>query len=191
MAAASGTGATASSATSASSSTAPPTTTTTTPPPISTTTTPPPPPPTHVPATTPSTPKPAAKAAPVKPAPTGLVPGTPCAATDSACASLSTNQAWLIRDGVVVSGPVQIKPGGPGADRATPTGTFHVLSKQKDFWSTEFNAPMPNSVFFYPGDAFHTGSLERYSAGCVHLAAADSQRFYDFLKIGDVVQILP
>ncbi|GAA3558945.1 hypothetical protein GCM10022222_48160 [Amycolatopsis ultiminotia] len=103
---------------------------------------------------------------------------------------LSAHRAWLVRDGKVLYGPVSMLPGRKG--HATPTGTFHVTSKEKLHRSREFdNAPMPNSVFFYPGDAFHTGSLKTYSHGCVHLSATSSLRFFTTLHVGDVVQVVP
>ncbi len=80
-------------------------------------------------------------------------------------------------------------PGKKGS--TTPVGNFRVLSKEKMHYSKEFdNAPMPNSVFFYPGDAFHAGSLSNYSNGCIHLSNAASLKFYNTLKIGDVVQVV-
>jgi len=73
----------------------------------------------------------------------------------------------------------------------TPTGMFHVISKEKMHYSHEFdNAPMPNSVFFYPGDAFHTGSLSTPSHGCVHLSSTSSLEFFNTLQVGDPVQIV-
>lgn len=90
----------------------------------------------------------------------------------------------------MIYGPVPALGGRKG--NATPTGTFHVLSKEKVHLSREFdNAPMPNSVFFYPGDAFHTGSLSTPSHGCVHLSSAASQKFFDTLQVGQEVQIVP
>jgi hypothetical protein len=117
-------------------------------------------------------------------------PGVPCAATVSACVDLSAHKAWLLEGGKVVYGPVPMLPGRPS--NPTPTGTFHVYSKEKMHLSKEFdNAPMPNSVFFYPGDAFHTGSLTVYSHGCIHLSSAASLKFFNTLSIGDVVQVVP
>ncbi len=67
-----------------------------------------------------------------------------------------------------------------------------MLSKEKVHLSKEFDdAPMPNSVFFYPGDAFHTGSLSVYSHGCIHLSAGASLKFFTTLHVGDVVQVVP
>ncbi len=137
---------------------------------------------------------PAAQAAPAAaPAPAGdavqLVEGTPCTVTAKACIDLADRQAWLISGGEVVGGPVPIMPGAP--DVPTPVGTFTVLWKDKNHISKEYaGAPMPNSVFFTRGGvAFHEGSLHRFSAGCVHLSKTDSESFYDYLQVGDQVQV--
>ncbi|MBN9746470.1 hypothetical protein DMP23_36215 [Amycolatopsis sp. A1MSW2902] len=138
------------------------------------------------------TPKPAPKP---KADPEPSTADVPCAAAaaasgTSACVDISAHRAWLLQDGKVIYGPVSMLPGRKG--HATPTGTFHVLSKEKLHLSKQFdNAPMPNSVFFYPGDAFHTGSLKVYSHGCIHLSATSSLRFFNTLHIGDVVQVVP
>ena len=123
------------------------------------------------------------------------VAGTPCTSAARACVDIDAHKAWLINNGVVVRGPVRVDTGGRGED--TPTGdVFRVYRKDKDFKSTEFPlpngqpAPMPYSVFFEDGGiAFHAGDPSRASAGCVHLAPADAQAFYDFLQIGDHVQV--
>ncbi len=139
---------------------------------------------------------PSALAAPaVAPAPTApagdvqLVDGTPCTVTAKACVDLASRQAWLISGGKVVGGPVDMMPGSP--DEPTPVGTFSVLWKDKNHLSKEYhNAPMPNSVFFTNGGvAFHQGSLQSFSAGCVHLSKTDSESFYSYLQVGDQVQV--
>lgn len=154
---------------------------------------------TSSPATSTSKPKPTT----TKPKPTTTKPKPPVtAAADvpcakaaaasgtAACVDISAHKAWLLQDGKVIYGPVSMLPGRKG--NATPTGSFHVLSKEKMHYSREFdNAPMPNSVFFYPGDAFHTGSLKTYSHGCVHLSATSSLKFFNTLHVGDVVQVVP
>ncbi|MFJ9781756.1 L,D-transpeptidase [Amycolatopsis sp. NPDC101161] len=152
--------------------------------------------PTPTPSTTKPAPTTSAKPKPKpKPAAPASDPGVPCAAAaasagTAACVDLSAHKAWILQGGKVVYGPVPMLPGRKGY--ATPTGTFHVLSKEKVHLSKEFdNAPMPNSVFFYPGDAFHTGSLSVYSHGCIHLSAGASLKFFNTLHIGDVVQVVP
>ncbi|WP_370945561.1 L,D-transpeptidase [Amycolatopsis sp. cg5] len=115
-------------------------------------------------------------------------PVMPCAATTRACVSLSQRLAWLLEDGQVVYGPVPTMPGGP-AD-PTPVGTWPVDRKNKVYRSRQYNLPMPNSVFFYPGVAFHEGSLTEFSHGCLHLSKEDSERFFAALQRGDRVQVV-
>ncbi|RSN04661.1 hypothetical protein DMC63_39350 [Streptomyces sp. WAC 05977] len=137
------------------------------------------------------TPKPTPKPAP-KPAPNAA--DVPCKAAlaspgVSACVDLSALKTWLLQDGKVIYGPVKQLPGKKGY--ATPTGIFHVSAKVKNYHSKQFDAPMPNSVFFLPGIAFHTGSLSVYSHGCIHLSAAASQKYFTLLQKGGVVQVVP
>lgn len=116
-------------------------------------------------------------------------PGMPCARSVRACMSLSRGQAWL-SDGAghITYGPVPAHGGSRRA--ATPVGTFHVLSKNAHYYSREFNAPMPDAVFFYPGDAFHADNPAVASSGCIHLSTGAAQRFYQTLRIGDRVQVV-
>ncbi|WP_018333842.1 L,D-transpeptidase [Actinomycetospora chiangmaiensis] len=116
---------------------------------------------------------------------------TPCAPTAKACVDISAKKAWLTDGhGKIVYGAVPITTGGKGYE--TPTGTFSVMWKDKNHKSDEYNgAPMNNSVFFAPGDAFHEGSLQRDSAGCVHLSHDASEKFFDYLNVYDQVQIVP
>lgn len=124
------------------------------------------------------------------------VAGTPCTAAAAACVDVNKKQAWLIKDGKIMRGPVTISTGGSGKD--TPTGNvFRVYRKDANFKSSEFKlpngqpAPMPNAVFFEDGGiAFHSGSPQRASAGCVHLSTADSLAFFNYLNIGDHVQVM-
>jgi len=135
----------------------------------------------------PAAPAPAAPPAPPKPAVPAKPAGVPCAATVRACIDLAHNKAWLLRGGVVEYGPVPITSGKPGY--RTPVGTFRVLSKERLHLSRAFdNAPMPYSVFFIPGIAFHQGSLAVTSHGCIHLSKAAAIRFFGSLARGDVVQ---
>jgi L,D-transpeptidase catalytic domain len=122
-----------------------------------------------------------------KPAAPAIPPGVPCAATVRACIDLAHNRAWLVRGGVVEYGPVPITSGKSGY--RTPAGTFRVLSKERLHLSRAFDdAPMPYSVFFIPGIAFHQGSLSVPSHGCIHLSKAAAARFFGSLARGDVVQ---
>ena len=118
-----------------------------------------------------------------------LVEGTPCTVAARACADIDAGEAWLIDDGEIVRGPVSIRTGVEGSE--TPRGDFDVVWKDKDHHSAEFDgAPMPYAVFFAPGGiAFHEGGLGNGSAGCVRMEMADAEAFYDFLQVGDPVEI--
>jgi lipoprotein-anchoring transpeptidase ErfK/SrfK len=113
--------------------------------------------------------------------------GVPCDIHADACVSLSKQEAWLLRDGRVVYGPVRVATGRAGLP--TPTGDFHVWYKVVDGWSTTYDAPMPYSVFFYQGDAFHEDPVTVRSHGCVHLSLAHAEYFYRFLQYGDLVEV--
>ncbi|GAA4870003.1 L,D-transpeptidase [Pseudonocardia benzenivorans] len=116
-----------------------------------------------------------------------LVAGTPCTVTAKACVDLATRQSWLIADGKILGGPVPIMPGAP--DQPTPVGTFTVQWKDPHHVNTQ-GQPMPYSTFFADGGvAFHEGSLQRYSEGCVHLSHDDAVHYYDVLQVGDEVQV--
>jgi hypothetical protein len=125
-----------------------------------------------------------------------VLPGTaeaataPCGKAARACLDLSANQAWLMNNGTVTYGPVPVTSGKPGYE--TPAGSFKVTRKDIDHRSAEFNnAPMPYSVFFNGGIAFHQGSLKDKSHGCVHLSTTAAKKFYATLKVGNVVQVVP
>ncbi len=112
----------------------------------------------------------------------------PCPAAASACVDLSNEQAWLQSGGKITYGPVSITSGAAGS--RTEDGMFSVFWRDKNHKSSVFNdAPMPNSVFFDGGIAFHQGSLSRQSNGCVHLSWDASETFYDALSVGDNVYV--
>lgn len=112
----------------------------------------------------------------------------PCSDAADACVDLTDHQAWLMRDGKVIYGPVPITHGRRG--QVTPPGSFHVTFKDIDHESSIYdNAPMPYSVFFNGGIAFHQGSLLVPSAGCVHLSHEAAVTFFKTLQPGEVVEV--
>jgi lipoprotein-anchoring transpeptidase ErfK/SrfK len=117
-----------------------------------------------------------------------IVPGTPCRSTARACVDLSSNQAWLLADGAVTYGPVPITSGRKGF--RTPAGTFSVDFHSRDHVSSIYDAPMPYSVFFNGGIAFHQGSLSEQSHGCIHLSRPAAKEFFASLDRGDAVQVV-
>ncbi|ANY09610.1 L,D-transpeptidase [Pseudonocardia sp. HH130630-07] len=120
---------------------------------------------------------------------TTTVPGTPCSEAAQACVDLASDQAWIIENGAVTYGPVDISHGGQGTE--TPTGDFAVYDKDADHYSAEFDgAPMPWSVFFAPGGiAFHEGDRNSTSAGCVKLRSHDATVFFGKLDQNARVEV--
>ncbi|MBE1493697.1 hypothetical protein H4696_000797 [Amycolatopsis lexingtonensis] len=138
-----------------------------------------------------TTPSPIAEPAPLVRTPTPTPtppPSPPCAVTTGACVSLAQRLAWLLRDGHVVRGPVPAGFGPP--DQATPSGSFHVVWKDREHRSGDYGTDMPYSVFFAAGGiAFHAGPLDAPSHGCVHLTPTDAAAFFDGLNAGDAVEV--
>lgn len=124
-----------------------------------------------------------------------LVPGTPCSTSAKACVDLDSQRAWLIQDGKVMRGPVDIASG--GKTEPTPVGhDLHVYLKDQNHVSNEsftngVGDPMPYSVFFEDGGiAFHDGNPEAASGGCIHLPADDAKAWFAYLQVGDEVQVV-
>lgn len=117
-----------------------------------------------------------------------LVEGTPCTTSARACVDLATRQTWLLADGRILAGPVPMSPGAPSDP--TPRGVFGVQWKAEQWTSRESYTQMPYSVFFAEGGvAFHQGSMDTPSAGCVKLDEANARRWFDTLEVGDQVQV--
>lgn len=112
----------------------------------------------------------------------------PCSRAAKVCLDLSSQRAWLLRNGVVIYGPVRVRTGRPSMP--TPVGRFHVTFKDRHHVSSVYHVAMPYSVFFHGGDAFHEGSLRVSSHGCVHLSAAAAAKFFNTLHVGDMVQVV-
>lgn len=108
-----------------------------------------------------------------------------------ACVDLSAKRAWLkYKNSSTIYGPVRISSGKPGY--RTPTGTFTVKYKRKNYWSKQYNGPMPYSVLFtWQGHAFHYGSVQSQSHGCVRLTQTPARKFFYHLQVGDKIQIVP
>ena len=127
-------------------------------------------------------------------------PGTPapgprirssCPAAATACVDLNDHLTWLQSDGHITFGPVSMEPGPPGTRQATPRGTFHVQWRAgANYISIEYHVPIPYAVFFAPGGvAFHGGSLDTPSHGCVHLDIGSARYYHDHLPTGAEVVV--
>jgi hypothetical protein len=113
----------------------------------------------------------------------------PCLMPVRACVNLSTDEAWLLDKGKIVRGPVPIMQG--DVDSPTPRGSFKVQWKAEQYTSREFLVQMPWAVFFADGGiAFHAGTPGTNTAGCVKLDDEDARAFFEYLQVGDPVQVV-
>ena len=117
-----------------------------------------------------------------------VAPPNPCPAYAKACVDLTNNTTWLQVNGQIVYGPVKQIAGRAGY--RTPTGSYKVYWKHIDHKSSIFNnAPMPYSIFFNGGIAFHVGALNVPSHGCIHLSWEAAKVYWDNLQVGDTVYV--
>jgi hypothetical protein len=112
----------------------------------------------------------------------------PCSPRADACIDLSEDLSWLMEGGAVTYGPVWISHGAEGYE--TPPGVFQVSFKNRDHVSSIYGTPMPYSVFFNGGIAFHEGDLDYESAGCVRLYREDAETYFNELQPGDIVEVV-
>jgi lipoprotein-anchoring transpeptidase ErfK/SrfK len=81
-----------------------------------------------------------------------------------------------------------------GDNKQTPSGTFHVLARDKDHHSSLYDAAMPYTLqLTTDGVAIH-GSIVRSGAathGCIGLPLEFARRLFDQARVGDDVIIIP
>ncbi len=114
-----------------------------------------------------------------------------------ACVSRSGRWTQLFLDGKPYYRRISSVTGRPGFE--TPSGTWPVFRKEYNGYSEQYDAPMPRSVYFHQGKAFHyshdyvrEGDRRIGSHGCVNLRSwDDANTVYDFLRVGDKVVVLP
>ncbi len=130
-------------------------------------------------------PPPAPVIPPPAPDPT---PQSPCPRTAAACVDLDGDRTWLQEDGRLSYGPVRMSHGKPGWE--TPTGTYQVTRKVRHEVSRLFNnAPMPYSVYFVGGIAFHEGDPAYASHGCIRMDQPAAATYFERLEVGDTVVV--
>lgn len=132
---------------------------------------------------------PDAVVAPRAPAPPpDPTPESPCPRTAAACVDLDGDRTWLQDDGRLSYGPVRMSHGKAGWE--TPTGIYQVTRKVRHEVSRLFNnAPMPYSVYFVGGIAFHEGDPDYVSHGCIRMHQPAAATYFDRLQVGDTVVV--
>jgi ankyrin repeat protein len=77
---------------------------------------------------------------------------------------------------------------------ATPTGTFAITNKYRNWTSTIYDASMPSFQRLSCSDfGFHQGVVPGYPAshGCIRVPAGNAQKLFSLTELGDRVEIQP
>lgn len=103
----------------------------------------------------------------------------------------------LYEDGIVKQEFPVLSKGRDGSWWETPTGSYTVLQKEKNHFSSIGKVWMPWSIQFYGNFFIHgwpyypdgTPVPESYSGGCVRLSSEDAEAVYAFAKVGTPVVV--
>ncbi|MFI5618662.1 L,D-transpeptidase [Streptomyces sp. NPDC051567] len=122
-------------------------------------------------------------------------PGGPggCPATSGVvvCIDMDRQILWVEEAGAVVFRPVPARTGMPGYP--TRTGWHEIFDREKEFWSTLYDGPMPFAQFFDRGQALHASYRDIWedpgSHGCVNLRYEDAKTLWNILRLGDEVYV--
>ncbi|QDY78211.1 L,D-transpeptidase [Streptomyces qinzhouensis] len=116
-----------------------------------------------------------------------------CPDTDGVVVCVDKNRQilWVEDAGRVIFRPVPARTGMPGY--GTRTGWFEIFQREKEFWSTQYEGPMPFAQFFSGGQALHASYRPIFedpgSHGCINLRYDDAKALWNGLRIGDQVYV--
>jgi ankyrin repeat protein len=105
---------------------------------------------------------------------------------------LSDQRAWLYDSSGLELYTTKVSTGRSGF--ATPTGTFAITNKYRNWTSTIYDASMPCFQRLSCGDfGFHQGNVPGYPAshGCIRVPAGNAQKLFALTDLGDRVEIQP
>ncbi|MFJ8254034.1 L,D-transpeptidase [Streptomyces sp. NPDC094466] len=107
------------------------------------------------------------------------------------CIDKNRQILWVENAGRVVVKPVPARTGKPGYQ--TRSGWFKIYKREKKFWSTQFDGPMPFAQFFSGGQALHGSYRPIFedpgSHGCVNLRYDDAKALWGKLRMNDAVYV--
>ncbi|MFF3553689.1 L,D-transpeptidase [Streptomyces tsukubensis] len=107
------------------------------------------------------------------------------------CVDKNRQILWVEDRGQVIFRPVPARTGMPGY--GTRTGWFEIFQREREFWSTQFEGPMPFAQFFSGGQALHASYRAIFedpgSHGCINLRYDDAKALWNGLRIGDQVYV--
>ncbi|MCX4659360.1 L,D-transpeptidase [Streptomyces uncialis] len=107
------------------------------------------------------------------------------------CIDMNRQVLWVEDAGTILFRPVPARTGSP--DYPTRSGWFEIYKREKEFWSTLYDGPMPFAQFFDGGQALHASYRNIWedpgSHGCVNLRYDDGKTLWDVLRLGDAVYV--
>lgn len=116
--------------------------------------------------------------------------GVPAGGAVRVVVDLSAEQLYVYRGGHEIARTKVLRGWGK---HATPTGTFKILQKKKEHYSSTYdNAPMPYTHrLTWDGVAIHGSDVDDVHAthGCVGVPLEFIKTLYQFTKVGDPVFI--
>lgn len=116
-----------------------------------------------------------------------------CPDTEGVVVCIDKNRQilWVEDAGRVVVKPVPARTGAPGYQ--TRSGWFEIYKREKKFWSTQFDGPMPFAQFFSGGQALHGSYRPIFedpgSHGCVNLRYDEAKALWSKLRMNDAVYV--
>ena len=81
-----------------------------------------------------------------------------------------------------------------GDNKETPSGTLHILARDKDHYSSLYDAAMPYTLqLTMDGVAIHGSNVRRGAAthGCIGVPLEFARRLFDQARVGDDVVVVP
>ena len=105
---------------------------------------------------------------------------------------LSDQQAWIFDSSGYELFSTKVSTGRSGF--ATPTGTFAITNKYRQWTSTLYDASMPFFQRLSCGDfGFHQGVVPGYPAshGCIRVPYGNATKLFSLTELGDRVEIRP
>ena len=105
---------------------------------------------------------------------------------------LSDQQAWIFDSSGLELFSTKVSTGRSGF--ATPTGTFAITNKYRQWTSTLYDASMPFFQRLSCGDfGFHQGVVPGYPAshGCIRVPHGNATKLFSLTELGDRVEIRP
>ena len=104
--------------------------------------------------------------------------------------SIPLQRAYVYRGGTLI-GVTTVSTGRPG--HSTPVGTFSILQKRREHYSTLYNnAPMPfMQRLTWDGVALHAGEIPGRPAshGCIRLPTAFARHLFAATELGAAVHV--